>query len=73
MVLRVGMWNVGMADSLRTVWRELSRYVYDLVGLQEFRREGKGTEPLREYTFFYGKGNDSHELGTVFLCTRESH
>jgi hypothetical protein len=28
------------------------------------RREGGGTEPAGEYTFFYGKGNENHELGT---------
>jgi hypothetical protein len=34
----------------------------DLVG------EGSGTESAGEYTFFYGKWNENHELGTVFLC-----
>jgi hypothetical protein len=28
---------------------------------------GRGTEPAREYTFFYVKGNENHELGTGFL------
>jgi hypothetical protein len=26
-----------------------------------------GIEQAGEYTFVYGKGNDNHELGTVFL------
>jgi hypothetical protein len=34
------------------------------VGVQELRWEGGNTEPAGEYTFFYGKGNESHELGT---------
>jgi hypothetical protein len=46
--------NVG---SLMTVLRELSKYKLDLVRMQEVRWEGGGTEPSREYIFFYGKGN----------------
>jgi hypothetical protein len=57
-----------------TVSRELARYKLDLVGVQEVRWEGIVTEPAREYTFFYGKGNENHELGIGFsLCIRESY
>jgi exonuclease III len=50
-----------------TVSRELSKYKLDLVGVQEVKWEGAGTEPIREYTCFYGKGNENLELGTGFF------
>jgi hypothetical protein len=58
-----------------TVLRELARNKLDLVGVQEVRWEGGGTEPVGVYTFFYGKENENHELGTVFFffSVRESH
>jgi hypothetical protein len=42
------------------VSKELSKYTLDLVGVQEVRWEGSGTEPAGEYTFLYGKGNENH-------------
>jgi hypothetical protein len=50
-----------------TVSRELAGYKLDLVGVQEVRWEGGGTEPAGEYTFVYGKGNENHELGVGFF------
>jgi hypothetical protein len=61
MDMRFGTWNVRSlyrAGSLMTVSRELARYKLDLVGVQEVRWEGGGTEPAGEYKFFYGKGNE---------------
>jgi hypothetical protein len=63
MDMNFGLWNVRSivrAGSLMTVSRELSRYKLHLVGVQEVRWEGDGTEPAGEYTFFYGKGNENH-------------
>jgi hypothetical protein len=61
------------AGSLITVSRELARYELDLVGVQEIRWEGSGTEPAGEYTCFYGKRSENHGLGTGSLCIRESY
>jgi hypothetical protein len=42
----------------------------DLVGVQ-VRWDGGGTEPAGEHTFFYGKGNENHELDTgIFVHKR---
>jgi hypothetical protein len=67
MDMRFGTWNVRSlysAGSLKTVSRELTRYKLDLVGVEEVRWEGGGTEPAGEYAFFYGKGHENHELRT---------
>jgi hypothetical protein len=51
MDMRFTLWNVTSlyrAGSLKTVWRELSKYKLDLVGVQEVRCEGGGTEPAGE-------------------------
>jgi exonuclease III len=67
MNMRFGAWNVRSlyrAGSLMIASRELARYKLDVVGVQEVRWKGGGTEPAGEYTLFYGKGNEDHELGT---------
>jgi hypothetical protein len=76
MDIRLETWKVKSlyrAGSLVTVSKELSKYALDLVGVQEVRWEGGGTERAREYTFFYGKGSENHELGTGVFCAQEHH
>jgi hypothetical protein len=49
------------------VSKEVSKYKLDLVGVQEVRWEGGGTELVGEFTFFCRKGNENHELSTGFF------
>jgi hypothetical protein len=37
------------------------------VGVQQVRWDGGGTEPAGEYTFSYGKVNETHEVGSGFF------
>jgi hypothetical protein len=62
--------NLYRARSLMTVSRELARYKLDLVRVLEVRRDGGGTKPVGESTFFYGKGIENHDLGTRFSVHR---
>jgi hypothetical protein len=70
MDMEFGLWNVWSlyrAGSLMTFSREVSKHNLDLVGVQEVRWECGGTYPAGEYTYFYRKENENHELGTCFF------
>jgi hypothetical protein len=75
MDMRFGTWNVKdfyKAGSLAVVSKELPKCMLYLMGVQEVWWDDGGTELAGEYTFFYRKRNENHELGTGFWCIRES-
>ena len=74
-VMKQNTWRVRRpyrAGSLKAAARVFGRYKLDVVGMQEVRWDKGGAEREGDYDFFYGKGNDNHQLGigSVVHCRR---
>jgi hypothetical protein len=57
---------------LMTAARELIKCILNLVGVKEVRWDKRGMMRAGDYIFFYGKGNENHQLGIRFFCTSQN-
>ena len=53
--------------------RELARCKLDSLDVQKVRWDKRGTLRAGHYIFFYGKGNEIHQLGKGLLYTTEQY
>jgi hypothetical protein len=56
--------NMRLIHGMFEVSAEQVKHELDLMGVYKIRWERSGTKNADEFTFFYGKGNENHELGT---------
>jgi len=56
-----------ISGSLTVAAKEFERYKLHLVGVEEVRRDQGGTVRTGNRIFFYGRGNENHQLGTGFF------
>jgi hypothetical protein len=74
--MRFGTWNVRSpyrAASLETEASELTTPNLDLVAVEEVTWDNCGSQPIADFTFCHGNGNDNHHSGTGFSYITESY